>query len=517
MATETFSHPEIDETSAVRPLGADPPVLQVRGLTKFFGATRALHNVDLTISRGEIHALLGENGAGKSTLIKILAGVHVPDRGELLLSGEPIQPWFRRGRLPISFIHQDLGLIDTMTVAENIALTTSYALRRQLISWSSVNRRAHAVLEGLGAAIAPERRISSLSAAERSIVAIARALAQNCRLLILDEPTATLPQADVERLFGVLGRLRREGIGIVYVTHRLDEVFRLADRVSVLRNGKCVASTRVMETSPEELVLEIIGKPPAEVFIEPPPAHRAVALDVLDLGGGGVGPISLRLAEGEILGLVGRRGAGHDIVGRMLFGMVPRESGTVHRHGIALPPGSIDAAMSAGLGFVSSRRNEESLAGPLTVRENLFLNPHLRDGHSVNRFSPRDEKRRAKEVMARFSIRPPDAGERIVTTLSGGNAQKVVLARWFEMGSEILILEEPTMGVDVGAKAEIYGMIQEDLRRGHSVLLVSSDFEEVARISHRALVLVDGRISAEVSGENLSVEALTRLASVAGG
>ncbi len=517
MTTETRSRSKFEEASPASPLQGAQPVLQIRGLTKFFGATRALYNVDLTIARGEIHALLGENGAGKSTLIKILAGVHVPDDGELLLSGMPIRPWSRRDRLPLSFIHQDLGLIEAMTAAENIALTTGYVLHRQLISWSSVNRRARAVLEGLGAAIAPERRISSLSAAERSIVAIARALAQDCKVLVLDEPTATLPQADVERLFGVLDGLRRKGIGIVYVTHRLDEVFRLADRVSILRNGECVASSRVAETSPEELVLKIIGKPPAEVFVEPPPAHRAVALDVRNLGGGGVGPVSLSLAEGEILGLVGRRGAGHDTVGRMLFGLLPRESGSIYRRGVAVPPGSIDAAMSAGLGFVSSRRNEESLAGALTVRENLFLNPRLRDGRTTDRFSPKEEKRYANEVMARFGIRPHDAGERSVTTLSGGNAQKVVLARWFEMGSEILILEEPTMGVDVGAKAEIYGMIQAGLRHGHSVLLVSSDFEEVARISHRALVFVDGRISAEASGMNLSIEALTRLASVAGG
>jgi ribose transport system ATP-binding protein len=496
---------------------AEPPVLEIRGLTKLFGATRALHNVDLTIAAGEIHALLGENGAGKSTLIKILAGVHVPDSGNLLLSGLPIQPWLRRGRLPISFIHQDLGLIEAMTAAENIALTTGYPMRRQLISWANVNRRARAVLEGLGAAVAPERRVSSLSAAERSIVAIARALAQDCKVLVLDEPTATLPQADVERLFDVLERLRREGIGIVYVTHRLDEVFRLADRVSVLRNGECVASTCVADTSPDALVLKIIGRPPAELFIEPPPAHREIALDVLGLAGRGIGPVSLRLTDGEILGLVGRRGAGHDTVGRMLFGLLPHASGTVHRHGVALPSGSIEAAMSAGLGFVSSKRNEESLAGALSVRENLFLNPRRHKGRPVRRFSPREEKRRVSDVMARFSIRPPDAGERAATTLSGGNAQKVILARWFEIGSEILILEEPTMGVDVGAKAEIYGMIQQDLRRGHSVLLISSDFEEVARISHRALVFVDGRISAEVPGKDLSVETLTRLASVAGG
>ncbi|MGH7189103.1 MAG: sugar ABC transporter ATP-binding protein [Acetobacteraceae bacterium] len=484
--------------------------LEVRGLTKFFGATRALHNVDLTVARGELHALLGENGAGKSTLIKILAGVHVPDQGEIRLDGVRIEPWLRRGRLPISFIHQDLGLIDTMTVAENIALSTGFPLRRQLISWSAVTTSARAVLEELGTSIAPQRRVSSLSAAERSIVAIARALAQECSLLVLDEPTATLPQADVERLFAVLGRLRAEQIGIVYVTHRLDEVFRLAEQVSVLRNGECVTSGPITGTTPDELVISIIGRPPAEVFVQPLPAERETVLEVEDLKGSAVGPVSFRLARGETLGLVGRRGAGHDTVGRLLFGVLAPTGGAVRRDGTKLDLGSIDAAMAGGIGFVSSKRNEESLAGALTVRENLFLNPPSGGGQ---RFSPRDERRRAREVMQRFTVRPADAAERAVATLSGGNAQKVVLARWFERGSLILILEEPTMGVDVGAKAEIYGMIQEGLRHGLSVLLVSADFEEVARIAHRALVFVDGRISAELAGQNLSIETLTRLAS----
>ena len=492
-------------------------VLQIRGLTKFFGATQALHNVDLSIRRGEIHALLGENGAGKSTLIKILAGVHAPDSGAILLAGRPVQPWLRSARLPISFIHQDLGLIQSMTIAENIALTTGYPLRKQLISWSTVNSRARAVLKSLGTTIEPERPVSSLSAAERSIVAIARALAQDCSVLVLDEPTATLPQADVERLFGALARLRAEAIGIVYVTHRLDEVFRLADRVSVLRNGECVASDGVADTTLDKLVIDIIGKPPAEVFVEPPPPQQDVVLEVLEVSGGAIKSVSLRLARGEILGLVGLRGAGHDTIGRMLFGLLPRKTGTVHRHGAFLPPDSIEAAMRAGLGFVSSKRNEESLAGALTVRENLFLNPLRYRGQIAPRFSQRGEKQRARDLMARFSVRPPDAAERTVATLSGGNAQKVILARWFEMGSEILILEEPTMGVDVGAKAEIYGIIRAGLRRGLSVLLVSSDFEEVARISHRALVFVDGQINAEVTGEELSAATLTRLASGAEG
>ncbi len=501
---------DIGSAIAMRPGRDAAPALEMRGLTKFFGATRALYKVDFTVARGEIHALLGENGAGKSTLIKILAGVHVPDEGTTLLDGVPIEPWLRRGRLPISFIHQELGLIESMTVAENIALTTGFPLHRQLISWSAVTERARSVLEELGTSISPERRVSGLSAAERSIVAIARALAQECSVLVLDEPTATLPQGDVERLFAVLGRLRAEQIGIVYVTHRLDEVFRLAGRVSVLRNGECVANGPVGETTPEDLVVKIIGKPPAEVFIQPSPAHVESVLEVEGLRGAGVGPVTFGLARGETLGLVGRRGAGHDTVGRLLFGALPATGGTVRREGEELALSAIDTAMAEGIGFVSSKRNEESLAGALTVRENLFLNPRSGEGR---RFSPRDERRRAREVMERFSVRPADAAERAVATLSGGNAQKVVLARWFELGSGILILEEPTMGVDVGAKAEIYGMIQEGLRRGHSVLLVSSDFEEVARIAHRALVFIDGRISAQLSGENLSIERLTRLAS----
>ncbi|MGH7118838.1 MAG: sugar ABC transporter ATP-binding protein [Acetobacteraceae bacterium] len=482
----------------------------MRGLTKVFGATRALHGVDFVVARGEIHALLGENGAGKSTLIKILAGVHVPDEGMIWLDGVPVEPWLRRGRLPVSFIHQDLGLIEPMTVAENIALTTGFPLHRQLISWSGVRTRARAILAELGTPIAAERRVSSLSAAERSIVAIARALAEDCSVLVLDEPTATLPQADVERLFRVLRRLRSQRVGIVYVTHRLDEVFRLADRVSVLRNGECVASVPIDAATPDTLVVQIIGKPPAEVFIQPAPARPESVLEVVGLRGAGAGPVTFRLSRGETLGLVGRRGAGHDTVGRLLFGALSRTGGTVRRAGANLHLASIDAAMAAGIGFISSKRNEESLAGALTVRENLFLNPRSDGGR---RFSPRNERRRAGEVMQRFAVRPADAAERAVATLSGGNAQKVVLARWFERGSRILILEEPTMGVDVGAKAEIYRMIQEGLSRGHSVLLVSSDFEEVARIAHRALVFVDGRISAELAGENMSIETLTRLAS----
>jgi ribose transport system ATP-binding protein len=491
------------------------PVLRVRALTKVFGATRALHGVDLTVVRGEIHALLGENGAGKSTLIKILAGIHAPDSGELLLDGKPIQPWLRRERLPISFIHQDLGLIDSMTITENIALTSGFPMRRRLISWPEAAGRARAVLAQLGMPLDVVRRISTLTAAERSIVAIARALAQDCLLLVLDEPTATLPIADSERLFEALSRLKGRGIGIIYVSHRLDEVFRIADRASVLRNGESVATAPIAETTPEELVVKIIGKPPAEFFRRPAPPQGEVVLEVDGLEGGGVGPVSFKLTRGETLGLVGLRGAGQEIVGRMLFGLLPRASGAVRRNGASFAPTSVSVAMSQGLGFVSSRRNEESVAASLTVRENLFLNPRSSTNARHPSFSLAAERRRAHEVMVRFGVRPLDAGERAIATLSGGNAQKVVLARWFELGSEILILEEPTMGVDVGAKSDIYALLQDGLTRGCSALLISTDFEEVARVCNRALVFVDGRISAEVPQTSLSVDALTRLASSA--
>ena len=327
---------------------------------------------------GEIHALLGQNGAGKSTLIKVLAGVYPPSGGTIQWRGQPANPAAQR--LPIAFIHQDLGLVDSMTVAENVAVQAGYPRRRGLIDWPGARAAASRALAAMGSRIDPDTLVARLSAADRSIVAIARALAVKCDILVLDEPTAALPAADVERLLATLRRLRAGGLGIVYVTHRLDEVFRLADRVTVLRDGRLISTTAVSETSAQDLVLKIVGRGVADIGATPLSANQRPLLALHDIvvpheEAGLIGPVSFSLAAGEILALVGLRGAGHHAVGRALFAALPIRSGHVEMEGRRIAPATPAAAMACGIGFVSSRRGEESLAPAMSVRENLYLNP----------------------------------------------------------------------------------------------------------------------------------------------
>ena len=295
----------------------DPPLLAVHGLSKRFSGTLALDVVDFDVRAGEVHALLGENGAGKSTLIKVLAGVHSADGGEIRWRNRVADPL--TDALPITFIHQDLGLVDTMTVAENVAVIAGYPRRNGLISWRRAREAAAVALQSMGGGVDPDARVGDLPAAEKSIVAIARAIAVQCELLVLDEPTAALPETDVARLLAVLDRLRSGGIGIVYVTHRLDEVFRFADRVTVLRDGRRVTTEAVAQTDPSILIYHIVGRSLSDVFVNPPTSVAGKLLAVDHLVAGDVGPVSFEVAAGEILSLVGLRGAGHDVVGRAIF------------------------------------------------------------------------------------------------------------------------------------------------------------------------------------------------------
>jgi ribose transport system ATP-binding protein len=492
---------------------AGPEILSLRGLAKRFTGTVALDGVDFDVRAGEVHALLGENGAGKSTLIKILAGVYRADQGTFAFRGQPVDP--QRDKLPITFIHQDLGLVDTMTAAENVAILTGYPRSRGIIDWRRTREAAAALLARMGGGIEPDVRVGDLPAAGKSIVAIARALAVECSILVLDEPTAALPEADVERLLEVLRRLRSEGLGIVYVTHRLDEVFRIADRVTVLRDGRKVATRPVAGTSPGALVEAIIGRKLEEMFVRPAAADGEPILYVDELVTRHIGPVSFTLSPGEIVGLVGLRGAGHDIVGRAIFGDAPIASGVIRFDGQALRGNSVRDAAARRIGFVSSKRREESIAAGLSVRENLFMNPVMLGAGVVSPIGPGEERERCDRVLRRLSVRPADT-ETPVATLSGGNQQKVVVSRWIEADCRLLILEEPTLGVDVGSKAQIYQLLQasSDARRG--ALLVSSDFEEVAGICHRALIFNRGRVVAELSRDELSIARLTALSSGAG-
>ena len=491
--------------------GRSEPLLAMTGLVKRFTATLALDHVDFEVQRGEVHALLGQNGAGKSTLIKILAGVYAADEGEIQYAGKLAHPG--DDSLPVAFIHQDLGLVEWMTVAENVAIQTGYPRSPAgLISWRRVRDSAAQALAIIGSGLDPDARISILPAAERSLVAIGRALAINSDILVLDEPTAALPEADVERLLETLRRLRANGIGVVYVTHRLDEVFRIADRVTVLRDGRRLATVATHETNPAELVEMIVGRSLNDAFVRPAaPSHRKT-LAVESLSAEHVGPVSFSVAAGETLGLVGLRGAGHHTIGRAIFGQTALQSGRLWLDGEPIAPKSPAEAMAKGIGFVSSRRAEESVAPNLAVRENIYMNP-VANGKGVLEFVARvAERSEAVAAAKRFSIKT-ESVEEPMATLSGGNQQKVVVARWMEARARLLVLEEPTIGVDVGAKADIYHLLQLALRRGLAVLLVSSDFEEVERICHRALVFSRGQVVAEIPGPALSIAALTATAS----
>jgi len=481
------------------------------GLVKRFTGTLALDRVDFDVHRGEVHALLGQNGAGKSTLIKVLAGVYQADAGDIVFDGKPARPGAEA--LPIAFIHQDLGLVEWMTIAENVAIQTGYPRSRAgVISWPRVNSAAAEALAIMGSDLDPETPIASLPAAERSLVAIGRALAIKSDILVLDEPTAALPEADVERLLETLRRLRASNIGIVYVTHRLDEVLRIADRVTVLRDGRRLATVPARETNAGELVQMIVGRSMSDAFVRPTRPSRRRALSVEGLIAHHVGPVSFSVAAGETLGLVGLRGAGHHTVGRAIFGHTAMDSGRLTLDGEPLAPLNPAEAMAKGVGFVSSRRAEEGLASNLDVRENIYLNPAA-SGKGVLEFVSRaTELDEAQAAVRRFSIKTAGV-EEPVATLSGGNQQKVVLARWMEAHVKLLILEEPTIGVDVGAKADIYHLLQLSLSKGLAVLLISSDFEEVERICHRALVFSRGRVAAEIPGHALTIAALTAAAS----
>ena len=491
---------------------AEPDLLELVGITKQFVATLALNGVDLSIRKGEIHALLGQNGAGKSTLIKILAGIYPPSGGVVKWRGEVVEP--TSARLPINFIHQDLGLVDSMSVAENIALLAGYPRKLRLIQWRAAATAAQDALRAMDSDIDPEARVGSLSAAEKSIVAIARALARKSDILVLDEPTAALPAAEVDLLLDKLLRLKASGIGLLYVTHRLDEVFRIANRVTVLRDGRRIALRPTAETRQGELVEWIVGGALAATHFATTAPSAETLLDVERLvvpqedGTGGAGPVSFSVRRGETLGLVGLRGAGHHDVGRALFGALPVRSGIVRFKGRDVKPAGPGATIDLGIGFVSSRRGEESLAGTLTALENLHMNARARRASPYRLVGRAQELAAGAKALARFSVRPPDP-TRVIATFSGGNQQKVVVARWMESHVDLLILEEPTIGVDVGSKAEVYRDLDLAHQRGRAVLLVSSDFEEVEKICHRALVFDRGRIVAEIRRPDINVGSLT--------
>lgn len=488
----------------------DAPLIEIRGLVKQFGATQALKGVDFTLQRHSIHALLGQNGAGKSTLIKVLSGLYPATSGDVRVLGHPIgTPEAARA---MAFIHQDLGLVEAMSVAENVALGTSYARRAGLIDWRSVRRNAEEALALVQLDVDPNTLIADLSRADRSLVAIARALSADAPILVLDEPTASLPAADSARLFAVLESLRQQGRGMIYVSHRLDEVFAISDTVTVFRDGRLIHTGGIKDKTPADLIVDIVGSRPQSYQAHFDASERPIVLSGDRVLAGPAGPVSFDLHAGEVLGMVGLTGAGHLQVGRAIAGAFGIHGGQLTLDGKPFAPKSPTEAVDRGIGFVTSNRMEEGMAPDMSVRENFLANLRPRGKRILSWNSPKADHALGDELTTTYGVLPNNP-EAPIATLSGGNQQKVMVGRWLSADRTVIVLEEPTAGVDVGAKADIYRLLEGALDAGLGVVLVSSDFEEVASVAHRALVFVQGSVTEELSGDDLTVSRLTAASS----
>ncbi|MBW4444430.1 MAG: sugar ABC transporter ATP-binding protein [Plectolyngbya sp. WJT66-NPBG17] len=477
------------------------PVLEMKGITKRFNGVPALQNVNLTLYPGEVHALMGENGAGKSTLMKILAGAYIADEGEIWVNGQRLNitdPGIAR-RAGINLIYQELNVAPNLTVVENIYMGNELS-RGQLLDREGMQREAARVLQSLGASFSPDDVVSSLSIAEQQQVEIARALKDNSRILVMDEPTAALSDRETERLFEVIHRLRRDGIAIVYISHRMEEVYALADRVSVLRDGQYIGTLDRSEISPERLVQMMVGRSMQGFYEHEHQTNPGnVVLEVRQISDGHkVQPTDLVLRAGEIVGLAGLVGAGRTELSRLIFGADPKTSGEVFLNGQKVEIHSPGDAIAAGIGYVPEDRKDQGLFLEMSSGKNITLNM-LKQDSKAGVINWRTLGRIANSAVEDFNIRLANLEIRAMD-LSGGNQQKLLLARWLAIKPRVLLLDEPTRGVDIGAKSEIYRIISDLAKTGVAVLMVSSELPEVIGLSDRVLVMRQGRIVGEIDG-----------------
>jgi ribose transport system ATP-binding protein len=496
------------ERSEVDPAVSDlpTPLLQMRGIVKEFPGVRALDGVDLDVEAGEVHCLLGQNGAGKSTLIKVLAGAHRPDSGEIRWAGSPIvfgSP-HDADAAGIATIHQELDLVPGLSVAENIVLGHEPG-RFGFSSPRAAENAARALLRRLGhPEIPPRRELGRLSAAGQQIVSMARALSRDARLIVMDEPSAVLDADEVDNLFRVVRELTADGVAVVYISHRLEEIRRIGDRVTVLKDGRTVArNLSAPQTPTSEVIRLMTGRAIEYVFPDRGPTPTGdVVLEVDGLSRRGeFADVSFTVRAGEVVGLAGLVGSGRSEILETVYGARRPATGTVRVRGKKLAGGSVPAAVRAGMGLAPEERKSQGLLMSEPVYRNVSL-PALGRFARAGFLSGGAELAAAAEITAQLDVRPPDP-TRPVRTLSGGNQQKVVLARWLLEECSILLLDEPTRGVDVGARSEIYALIRRLAARGVAVLLVSSEVPEVLGLADRVLVVREGRVVREAPATEL--------------
>lgn len=487
----------------------EPAAIRIKSLSKTFPGQVALSKVNLEVRFGEVHALVGENGSGKSTLIKCLSGYHQPDPGsQISLGGSPAAHSGTPGAL--AFVHQDIGIVPTITVAENIALGRGYVTAHGVhIRWKRQVEAARRALARVGRSdISPGAVASSLSPAAQSIVAVARAL-DSLRsaggAIVMDEPTASLPEADVTALFIALRQAATQGVGVLFVSHRLSEVFAVADRVTVLREGQIAGTFATAQLDERRLAELMLGRALGELYPQSPGSSGDdIVLQVSGLSGDRVRDVSLRVRRGEVVGVAGLLGSGRSELLRLVFGAQRATSGSVRIGGAVLPHLEPARAIKAGLAYVPPDRLASALLPQMTVAENITLCTLPRFGRLRLRLS--DEARHVDSVIGQFGIKPP-LSSRLAAHFSGGNQQKMILARAVATGPAVLLLDEPTQGVDIGAKAEIHRIIEElAVARGTAMLIVSSELEDLVGLCHRVLVLRHGRQVAELRQPQMTVD-----------
>lgn len=479
------------------------PLLEMREISKTFGPVKALSGVSLTAFPGEVHALMGENGAGKSTLMKVLSGAYVADPGgEVLVDGQPIptgDPKQARGR-GIAVIYQELSLSPNLSVAENVFLGREPS-RSGFISRASMAARTQPVLDRLGIDFTAATRVGSLSLGERQLVEIARAMASDARIIVMDEPTTSLSSRETERLFQVIEGLTAQGIAVIYISHRMDEIYRLADRCSVLRDGAYVGTLDKEQLNARTLVSMMVGRDLSTFYTKDHVAHddaRHVVMRVEGMSDGRlVNDCTFEVHEGEVLGLSGLVGSGRTELARLIYGADPATAGTVTLNGTKVTPRSPREALRHGIVYLTEDRKALGLFLDMTIAQNISTCVHERDAHRGGFLNFRAQADRAANAIRELGVKTPSARLN-VGALSGGNQQKVLLARLLEAQPKVVILDEPTRGVDVGAKSEIYRLIDRLAREGMAVVMISSELPEIIGVADRVLVMRDGEIAGEV-------------------
>lgn len=484
-----------------------PPMkflLQLSAVTKSFGAVRALKGVSFDLQAGEVHALLGENGAGKSTLIKVITGAHQPDGGSIAINGERVTHLTPASahKLGIACIYQQPALFPDLTVAENIGLRLESAGAFHRVNWAGRTKRALELLQRIGADISPDAEVRSLSMPEQQLVEIACAIGAGARIVIMDEPTASLTQKEQHLLFAVVKDLRANGVGVIYISHRLEEIFALADRVTVLRDGESIGTHRVEEMNEALLIKLMVGREVAAIYppSESTPGNVVLSLKNLSCAAGGVNQVNLEVRAGEIVGLAGLVGAGRTELARTLFGITPADFGEIYLSGQCVRISSPAEAVAHGIAYVPEDRRRHGVILEMPIAHNMTMAIHQRIFPGAwLRFGA--EKTLALDYIRDLAIKAYGPGAP-GGSLSGGNQQKVSLARWLATKPKLLILDEPTQGVDVGAKSEIHKIIRRLAKEGLAVLMISSDLPEVLGMSDRIAVMREGTIVSELPGKS---------------